>query len=270
MTRISRFATFKHTDLDPPRRGQLPNDHDPKDTWACYPSSLESAPAHTSCVFNSYCELSRLHCEIIHALFHPTQRPSEAELEDSVRRFYKKVQKWRQDLPSCIQTEDAAGPHILCLLYVPPNPKTLTSSESCATTRVLTSLYLYQELLLNNQNPTPQPTETSRSRRRTSPLLTLIPRRNRKSHLPRIRARDRNQHRHPLPKMGHRPFSLPVNPMGIRGSVRSSRRARRPRKPQRLHRAVRRRPLVLAPLATRQGHSPHDPINRGADGGAAE
>lgn len=112
---MNGFAIMKFTNATAPKWPRPPTDHDEDDTWSLYPGPHDPVPAHTACVFNSYCELNCIHHEISRTLFSNGNRPQGVELESSVAGFHQRLQEWRDQLPLCINADNLSVPHILNL-----------------------------------------------------------------------------------------------------------------------------------------------------------
>ncbi|KAL4875847.1 hypothetical protein BJY04DRAFT_210970 [Aspergillus karnatakaensis] len=93
---LAGMSLMKGHDIAIPDRPRLSYSHDRlDDTWLPYPRQDDPRPAHTSCMVNSFRDLSLINSDGIKTLFDNNN--------------------WRSTLPECMQLGNANTPHILCL-----------------------------------------------------------------------------------------------------------------------------------------------------------
>ncbi|KAL4908496.1 hypothetical protein BDW74DRAFT_188479 [Aspergillus multicolor] len=113
---LAGMCLMKGHDIAIPNRPRLTSSHDRmNDTWLPYPRQDDPTPAHTSCMVNSFRDLSVINSEAIKILFDNNVKHQRPDLGAAISHIYDKLEKWRSTLPECMQLENANTPHILCL-----------------------------------------------------------------------------------------------------------------------------------------------------------
>lgn len=116
-TTYASLAFQKAALMKKPETEYLPQNHDPRDTWAPYPRQSESVPAHTNCWINANFDLHVILWDITNCFF-ADEKPPRSDWVEMVNSFHARLQRWSEQLPDCIGLGQTSVPGIIDLQYV--------------------------------------------------------------------------------------------------------------------------------------------------------
>ena len=86
--------------------------HDSKDTWMSYPSQIEPVMAHTSCLINKLLDLMLIVWDVSDYFF-GDRKPVSSEILKRVSEFDRRLKRWSENVPECIDSNNAPTPGVL-------------------------------------------------------------------------------------------------------------------------------------------------------------
>ncbi|RAL14755.1 Zn(II)2Cys6 transcription factor [Aspergillus homomorphus CBS 101889] len=110
LTATASIAYMKYLAIDRPKRPCLPCDHKVGHTWLPYPRQADPSQSHISCVFNSFCELSKINVDTNKSIFGTGSKPSRSDLHRILREAQSRLDDWKAQLPECLTLEAITVP----------------------------------------------------------------------------------------------------------------------------------------------------------------
>lgn len=85
-------------------------------TWTNYPCSSVTTKSHEQCLFKAVCDVSVVTYELSWSLLGSCdkERKLDANSVEAAEQAYARLQKWYEELPDCLGTDNAT-PHVLSL-----------------------------------------------------------------------------------------------------------------------------------------------------------
>ncbi|EED17883.1 C6 transcription factor, putative [Talaromyces stipitatus ATCC 10500] len=98
-----------------PRYPRPKSSHNTKwDVWSPYPRQSQPVPGHISCISHGWSDLIIIVSQIGKWMCNKEEQLG-SDMATKVTNFYKELQNWKKDLPTCVQAESASVPQTLYL-----------------------------------------------------------------------------------------------------------------------------------------------------------
>lgn len=114
--RTASIAYMKYLAIEQPGRPLLPCDHAEDETWSPYPQP-QATPlqSHIPCVFNSWCELSKINVDTNKSIFGTGSKLPRGDLHRTLKEVQPRLDDWRAQLPECLTLENSSVPQAFSL-----------------------------------------------------------------------------------------------------------------------------------------------------------
>lgn len=80
---------------------------DPDDNWIAYPQALSRIPGHSKCLFDAYAGLMPYVDQTLHLLLEERVQSAPSSFQRDIESMYDRLERWRADLPSCLNVGEA-------------------------------------------------------------------------------------------------------------------------------------------------------------------
>ncbi|OJJ97427.1 hypothetical protein ASPACDRAFT_80335 [Aspergillus aculeatus ATCC 16872] len=118
LTATASIGYMKYLAIEQPERPLLSCDHAEDDTWSPYPQP-QATPlqSHIPCVFNNWCELSKINMDINKSIFGTGSVLPRGDLHRTLQEVQPRLDDWRAQLPECLTLENSSVPQAFSLHF---------------------------------------------------------------------------------------------------------------------------------------------------------